>query len=81
MSTMVRTRASARTNRRAWSLVGLAGPVIGIANGVVRRAVYDKPLGELRAPTSSPPSLRWPCTPPPPAHGAAAWRAWAVRYR
>jgi hypothetical protein len=34
---------------RVWSLAWLGGPVIGIANGVFRRTVYDKPLGELRA--------------------------------
>jgi hypothetical protein len=41
--------APARTNLGAWSLAWLGGPVIGIANGVVRRGLYDKSLGELRA--------------------------------
>jgi hypothetical protein len=37
------------TDYRAWSLAWLGGPVIGIANGVIRRAVYEEPLGDLAA--------------------------------
>jgi hypothetical protein len=37
------------TDMGAWMLSWLGGPVIGVANGVARRALYEKPLGEQRA--------------------------------
>ncbi len=38
-----------QSNFGAWSVAWLGGPVIGIVNGAVRRAVYERPLGDLAA--------------------------------
>ncbi len=37
---------SGRTDLPAWAPGWLGGPVIGIANGALRRAEYEKPLGD-----------------------------------
>jgi hypothetical protein len=49
MTTTSAAGDSGRTDLRAWALGWLGGPVIGIANGALRRAVYDQPLGEPAA--------------------------------
>lgn len=40
---------SSRAALRAWTAGWLAGPVLGIANGVVRERFYARRLGPLRA--------------------------------
>jgi hypothetical protein len=42
-------RTVSRTNVRAWALGWVGAAVLGVANGVARRAGYEQRLGELRA--------------------------------
>jgi hypothetical protein len=39
----------ASTDLSVWSLAWLGGPVLGVLNGVVRRATYQRALGDLAA--------------------------------
>jgi hypothetical protein len=49
MGNTTATHPGSRTNVRAWALGWVGAAVLGVANGVARRAGYEQRLGELRA--------------------------------